>query len=297
MLIYCNGDSFTAGVGAADHIFPNFPGGFTDAEVKAAGRPITNFKSIKEQYYKSKFFTHDHLFGRRDTLEFFDAPAGGLVTVQGNHNVFEKQYTYSKELELLDNSIQTINAARPGASMAGIAHRTIIDLLTLKAQGKKVDLVVIQLTSFSRYEIFDCNYAQLINDRPMGNFDHDNETKISNAVLLKYTNNDLIVKYLYELSMIGETVRSITGRNPLIIDSMNGEFLQMRVTDVQDHVSIVNPSQSEWLKNLIHHSLFDTAHLMFMSNLAATLERPFAYDGHYMPNVHKLTAQELVKLL
>jgi hypothetical protein len=299
MLVYFNGDSFTAGVGSADHIFPGYPGTFTDAEVKAQGPVIKAFKKIKDQYYKSKFLDYRKLFEQQNSLEFFDKAygPGSIVSVSNSHNKFEKQYAYPAELERLDSSIKVINNAHPGASMGGIVKRTVLDLLEFKKQNVKVDLVVIQLTSLYRYEIFDCEFDNLIHDRPHDNFNSAAANKISDAVMMKYSDNDFTIKFLYELISLKETVLSITGREPLIIDSMNSQHLLTRLENLKGHVGIVNPDNLSVVHQLIEHSLITKVHPMFMQNQANKLERPYAYDGHVSAEVHKLTAQELIKLL
>ena len=297
MLIYCNGDSFTAGVSAADHVFPGFLGGFTDSEVKAQSPAIKEFIKTKEAYCKTKYFSYDDALKRQGQIEFSDHAKQGYVDLAHNFNIFEKNYSFPAELELLDSSIKTINAAKPGASMGGIARRTVLDLLNYQAQGTKIDLVVIQVTSHYRYEIFDCRHGYLLNDRPFASFDNTAEKRISEAVVLKYDDNDLTVKFLYDLSMIKNIALSMTGKMPLIIDSINGENIDMRIKTAADHISIVNPSCSSTFNNLIEHSGIKQAHMRFMLEQANKLDLPYAYDGHFLNEVYRLTAQELIKLL
>lgn len=299
MLIYCNGDSFGAGVGTADHIFPGYPGSFTAAEVKAQVPAIKAFKQIKDQFYKDKFLHYGQIFEQRDSIDFFDHAQGlgESIRVSNSHNIFEKQYAYPAELERLDSSIKVINNSHPGASIGGIVKRTILDLLEFKKQGIRVDRVVIQLTSLFRYEIFDTDFKNLIHDKPLANFNSDAANKISDAVTMKYTQNDFTVKFLYELISLKETVLSITGQEPLIIDSMNSEHLLTCVENLKGHVGIVNPDNLNVALQLIEHSLVTKVHQMFMQNQANKLEKPYAYDGHFSAEVHKLTAQELIKLL
>ena len=54
-------------------------------------------------------------------------------------HILEKQLAYPAQLEKVDSTIKTINAAIAGASITGIIYRTIIDLLDFKAAGQKIN--------------------------------------------------------------------------------------------------------------------------------------------------------------
>lgn len=297
MLVYCNGDSFTAGVHLSDHVYPKFPGTFTRDELKTKSAEIAQFVDVKTKYDR-KFVRQDDLKNRTDHLEFFDTMEPGRNIVQNCINELEKLYAYPAEIELLDSSIKTYNKGVPGASIGGICQRTILDLLELKSKNITVDAVVIQLTSIGRYEIYDFNHSYFILDRPLGYFKTSKlDQQISDAITLKYTDYDYVIKFLYHLITLKETVLSITGKLPILIDSMNGEHTQGLIKTTREHIKIVCPDSLEKFDLLVEHSMINTAHHMLMSNLAQQIERPYVFDGHYSAEVHKLTAQELIKLL
>lgn len=296
MLIYCNGDSFTAGVGVRDNIFPDYPGTFTKAELTTCAKEISKFGNTKSLYY-SKYVRYQDMLNNSQDLKFFDSAAEGLVLVSGSHKLLEHSYTYLAELENLDNSIKTINAAIAGASMGGICNRTILDLLELKNKGITVDRVIIQLTSLGRYEIYDSNERNLMIDRPAGFFNLPDDKRIGEAVVLKYTNHDHLIKFLYHLTSLKETVMSITGKPPLIIDSINGNHIEQQILDTRSYIKQFNNTELCTFNSLINHSMIETSHMMLMDNVSKELDRPFVYDGHFAATVHKLTARELIKLL
>jgi hypothetical protein len=298
MLVYCNGDSFTAGVHLSDHVYPGFLGDFTREELTTRASEIKRFMETKAEYAE-KFVIADELKNRTDRLEFFDKLGPGMNRVFGAINELEKHYSYTAELELLDSSIKTINNAVAGASMGGICQRTLLDLLELKSKNIKVDTVVIQLTSVGRYEIYDANYSYFLLDRPLGYFKSNNEhdKRISDAVTLKYSNYDLTIKFLYHLITLKEAVLSMTGKLPVLIDSMNSEHTVGLIQSSRAHIKIVNPDSLDKFDLLVEQSMINTAHHMFMFDLAKQVERPYSHDGHYSQAVHKLTAAELIKLL
>lgn len=300
MLIYCNGDSFTAGVGLCDHIFPDYPGQFTRDELKTKSALINKFAETKGEYYRTKHFKYLDLFAPNvDNIKFYDKPGLGCVSVPGGHQLIEKNFTYLAEMERLDPTIQTINSAKGGASMGGICNRTLLDLLNLKSKNIQVDRVIIQLTSIARFEIYDTNYKHFIFDRPLGHFNATDPgaVKISEAVLSRYTDNDYTIKFLYHLISIVEVIRSITGKPPIIIDSINGDHIDMSIRNARGHIGITNSTCWQQYEALVENSGIKTAHLNFMDNLAKNIERPYSYDGHFAANVHKETAVELLKLL
>lgn len=298
MLIYCNGDSFAAGVNLGDHIFPEYPGGFTWEELKTRTNDINRFSKIKSEYLQ-KYVDLSKLLNSVNDVGFYDVPGLGLNQVAGCINHLERTYAFPAELEKLDSSIKVINKAKPGASMAGICNRTLLDLLELKSKGIRVDRVVIQLTSIGRYEVYDAEFPYFIFDRQLGHFNSDNKyiNQIAEAVALKYSNYDHTVKFLYSLITLKETVLSITGKLPVLIDSMNGEHTDSLVEYTRPHINITNTKSVEQYDALVEHSMIKTAHQMLMHNLSKQVNRPYAYDGHFRSEVHKLTAVELIKLL
>jgi hypothetical protein len=296
MLVYCNGDSYTAGVNLNDSMIPNYPGSFTKDELISKINEITEFQNIKSKYYHKYVNYNDVLNGNTD-LTFYDEQTPGLLLFSGCHNILEKKNAFPSELEKLDNSIKTINSAVPGASMGGICNRTILDLLELQSKNVRVDKVIIQLTSPGRYEIYDSNYPNFMFDRPVHQFRFIEDCGIGDAVILKYSNADFLIKYLYHLISLKETVRSITGHLPILIDSINGEMIQADIKHTRRYIQENNNSQISVFDSLVTHSLINSTQWLMMLDAAANVKRPYAHDGHLSAEVHKLTAKELIKLL
>lgn len=302
MLIYCNGDSFTAGVHLNDQMFPGFPGWFKNKkEIEQRQHEIKKFEEVKRSYL-DLYVDHLKIVNNED-LVFYNNDAEGRVLFLGWQNVVEKKLAFPSELERLDSSIKTINSAIPGASMGGIVFRTILDLLTLKASGTPVDKVIIQLTSTNRYEIYNHLEPRLFLDRPIGAFRSKLDIDISNAILSKYVREDYFIRYLFHLMILQENVKSIVGSYPIMIDSMNGEHLHHDIlltrNAINNHIekNRTDTVNIDMFNSLLEFSRIRDVKYNFMLDIANSLERPYAWDGHFSLDVHKVAAKQILDLL
>jgi hypothetical protein len=296
MLIYANGDSFTAGASLSDHIIPGYPGEFTREELVTRKKEIDKFDRTKG-IHAEKYVEYNKVLAGDYNLTFSDGPSTGWVKFDGVQGMLDKSYTYISELEKLDNSIKTINGAVAGASMAGICHRTVLDLLDLKSKNVKVDQVVIQLTSTGRYEVFTLNHKHFLFDRPVGYFNNPSTQAISNAMVVAYDNDTLLIKYMYHLTTLKEIVQSITGKFPIIIDSCNGQHIGDSLKYTRHRV-INNPYDDlDYFEKLVEHSMITQAHFNFMEEASHLVSRPFVYDTHFSKETHRITAKKLLELL
>jgi hypothetical protein len=139
MIIYCNGDSFTAGTELGDDILPNYPG-------------TLNFMPTVEQRElanKWKDSTHDPLI---------------LGSIRHENRLLikklELERAWPNKLSSLGN-IEVINGSEGGASMDRIARTTICDLLRLKKNTEDI-IVIIGTTSTIRFELGNRNFWQTI---------------------------------------------------------------------------------------------------------------------------------------
>jgi len=130
MIIYCNGDSFTAGTELGDDILPGYPG-------------TMDFTSTAEQrasFEKWKRSTHDpsRLGPTRDANRF-------LI------EKLEKERSWPNKLSKLANT-EVVNNAEGGSSMDRIARTTVCDLLRLKETSNDIT-AIIGTTSELRFEV------------------------------------------------------------------------------------------------------------------------------------------------
>lgn len=297
MLVYCNGDSFTAGESLYDYVLPKYLGPMNKKEISTYSKNIKHFQKVKDTY-DCKYVDYNSIKTINNTnLEFFDDKRLGAVQYCSVRNILEKQLAYPAQLEKVDKSINAINAAIAGASITGIVYRTIIDLLEFKAEGRKIHRVVIQLTSAGRGEFFSPNEKNLIMDRPFSYFNDSNHQRISKLVTITHTEEDFMVKYLYTVSLLKEVCLSITGKLPVIIDSFNGTYFDPVVKRLDNTIKNDNPSEYNQFEKILEHSMYNTWNNNFMKNIANTVKRPLEHDEHYALTVHKKAAAELVELL
>lgn len=124
--IYVNGDSFTQGCELEYSLCPGYE---NSRELPAT----LDVKAIREESDKIIGYLHYHCIDTRAHIEKYRwSTILGEIT---GHNVINM-------------------SSLGGSSMKAIAYRTMQDLHDLEQQGIKVDDVIIQLTSQSRYEIY-----------------------------------------------------------------------------------------------------------------------------------------------
>jgi hypothetical protein len=204
MNIYVNGDSFAAGIELTDWVLPGFPGYSTTES------PITTTvpKEVKD-WYRAKDKIASKYFGSFE-----------------NYGKAQKNLAWPAELGKLDTTLFVYNGGWGGASMTGIAHRTVADLLTLKAKGIVFDRVFIQLTSSYRFEIYDSTLIRekFIVDRPFGWIDtlaSSTQQELGKCYIEQYKNEDLAIKFLYNLCTLKQAVKGLTGYEPIILSSIS----------------------------------------------------------------------------
>tara|TARA_Y100000389_G_scaffold183648_1_gene201360 strand:+ start:876 stop:1769 length:894 start_codon:yes stop_codon:yes gene_type:complete len=297
MLVYCNGDSFTAGISLYDYVLPKYLGPMNKKQISNSSKNIKYFQKVKDTY-DCKYVDYKSIKTINNTnLEFFDDKCLGAVQYSNVKHILEKQLAYPAQLEKVDRTIKTINAAIAGASITGIIYRTIIDLLDFKAAGQKIHRVVIQLTSASRGEFFSSIGQNLMTDRPLTHFNDPDHRRISKLVTITHTDEDFMIKYLYTVSMLKEVCLSITGKLPVIIDSYNGTFFDPVIKRLDDEIKNNNSGEYNHFNKLLEHSMYNIWNNNFMKNIANTVKRPLEHDEHYALTVHKKAAAELVELL
>jgi hypothetical protein len=203
MNIYVNGDSYTAGSELTDWVLPGFPG------YNSVGSPI-----VKEVTKEAKEW-HAHRY--EVAIKYF-----GSIE---NYFKAERNLAWPAELHRLDPNLFVYNGGKNGASITGIAHRTIADLLMNKAQGIAFDRVFIQLTSCNRFEIYDVNIPQqkFIVDKQVGWIDtlpEKTQRELGKSYVAQYKDADYAIKFLYNLCTLKQAVKGLTGQEPIILSSL-----------------------------------------------------------------------------
>lgn len=135
MLIYCNGDSFVAGVELGDNILPDYPG-LTDF----AGDLLPASKWI------AKTYDPKHPYNAERTTRFNE-----LVEL-------EYQRAFPNKLSQKLN-VPVINHALGGSSMDRIVRTTITDLISLKEEHSDI-IAIIGDTHCSRSEVANYEFLE-----------------------------------------------------------------------------------------------------------------------------------------
>lgn len=306
MLIYCNGDSFTAGAELADDLLPNWPGYSNTNKSNSAKENFLKFKDLALKKYvvkREEITTDSDTFTLYDADKTYDFPVDPLLS--GILQI-EKNRAWPNKISLLDPSIKIINNSIGGAGITGICQRAIADLIELKEEGTTVDLVILQLTATIRYEIYDRDiYKNFMYERTVhsglddiGAWLHPDDCAIAHAVLKKYTGEDYIIKYLYTLCSAVESIKSLTGKYPLIVDSMNQKNLLWDADNLLRHfLKLDDKIGIKRANTLINGSRIKSMHQTNMESLITNFTHPYCVFGHYSTDVQNLFAKEIYQLI
>ena len=157
--------------------------------------------------------------------------------------------------------------------------------------------MVIQLTSIGRYELFTLNYKHFLYDRPVGFFNSSHGRTISEAITIAYDNTGFLIKYLYHLTTLKETIQSITGKLPIIVDSSNGHYIVDSLKYTRAMVANNPDDDLSYFEKLVEHSMITQAHFNFMEEASFLTDKPYVYDTHFSKKTHEMTAKKLIGLL
>jgi hypothetical protein len=124
MLIYANGDSFTAGIELAADMLPGFPGNRSDAPIHKDSEK--NFKWLDDVYINHQDLITPYLTESR-------------------------RRAYPQKIGKALNC-KVVNNSQGGASMDGIARTSILDLINLKKNYNDI-VAVIGTTQTSRIDL------------------------------------------------------------------------------------------------------------------------------------------------
>lgn len=133
MIIYCNGDSFVAGVELGDTIIPDHPG-FID---------YNDEDPAKYRPWSSKTWDTNTLYGK------------ARITSWNQIEELDRKKSFPSKLNQLLN-VPVINRAHGGASLDRIVRTALTDLIELKKTNDNI-VAIIGTTDISREEIPTCH--------------------------------------------------------------------------------------------------------------------------------------------
>ena len=201
MLIYANGDSFTAGEGLSDSIFFNdYPGDIIDGKFDR-----TKVNQWTQQ--RKKIASQNQL-----VQELIDSN-------------FSKAYPAVLGKKI---NAEVINGAQGGSSMFGMYYRTVYDILELKKQNKIPNIVIIGLTSEERLTIFNRKsiehnprtWAKYITGSAFTRSWNSNTLKKYVTAFWKQNEtDDMLVHYLYTCLSIKTFIKSTIDKDVLFLNT------------------------------------------------------------------------------
>lgn len=270
--IYCCGDSFTDGTELVDHLLPGYPG------LKSTNNLIVN--KGEKAWSASRFKEGSKYFGSEE-----------------QYRAEQRKMAWPGRLSEIDKNLSVINGSRDGISIVGIANRTLADLMALYNCGKTVDIVFIQLTSPTRLEIYNqrCVDTYFMNERTYGwidTFETTKEQKLGIATVNHYGVVENSIKYLYNMCMIKNAVKGITGKYPIFLGSYK-EFIQNVINpliyrpEISSNKLIATLLENSGIKDIPLEDIMGTIHL----------ENKFLYTpiSHFEQRTHDLYANHIYK--
>lgn len=233
MIIYTNGDSFTAGDGLISVFWDTYPGN------------ISNNNTLADQERSRKWASTKATEFSRDRH-----------TVKSEFKLYKeqnKQRAWPAKLgQLLD--VQVINNALGGSGIVSIGMNTMQDLISLSNEGVIPDQVIIGLTGMARLSLVDDKawwdeQKWMITAHP-GHQEEipDRYLEYANNFWRSHSDDEIMLFFLYNCLSIRNFVKVHIGKFPIFVKTIN-EF---------DHWnSIVNNSNIPMVKKLWQLLEFD----------------------------------------
>jgi hypothetical protein len=271
MNIYVNGDSYTAGYELADDILPGYPGLTAESNIF-----VKDFTADQKKWAGAKWNSVVDIFGSIN-----------------NYYSANKQHAWPAEISRLDPTIKIINGARNGASMVGIANRTVADILEAKENNIEYNHVFIQLTSTFRFEIYDKNTSEqdFILDSALSwasTLPANNQRKLAESYIAQYKDIDYCIKFLYTLVTLKYAVKGLTGKYPIILIAIS-LFTDQVLKPLENET---NPRLQALLKD---SGILDIPSEEYMEYIHT--ENKFLYTplSHFEKRTHQLYAQQIYR--
>jgi hypothetical protein len=269
MKICTIGDSFTAGDEIADFMLPGFSGHVINGE----------WTQEHTEWNKTKF----HVYARIDE------------DLRNKHDLFRKENRWSSIMSTeLAATVDCLSSN--GKSI----YNYVTELIEYLDAGNNPDLVVIQLTSFDRYQL----YCNIDDSHPMYNIhgyfqftlgmDREFAKNVYPSSLIKIMDNMLILQstedtlcaYLHAIKELQYIVKLKTGKNLIIVDSIFKKSIK----------EVIENSNNEKLHKLI--TILDLDNMLSMQDVFNETTDTYMHAGnHYCFNTHKLFGLRLANLI
>ena len=221
MIIYANGDSFTAGQGIYDYLM------FPDDYPKNNRMGDTYDNKLSSNWNEKRH----QLIQKHNCLE----------ELSENN----RKRAYPAHFGKLLGATKVINGATPGSSIFGIYYRTVYDITEIIKKGQKIDLILIGLTSPERLYYFNkepnSSHASWIhNVTPKLNARRKTKhSKYFEEYWTSHADDEIFVNFLYQCLAIKTFVKSATGKNPMFLNTSTS-FWKSREVMYENNLPMLN---------------------------------------------------------
>jgi len=261
MVVYCNGDSFVAGVELGDDILPEYPGALP-------------FNASNEVRKKSKQWID----------KTYDNAHPWSTIRQHNNNLIrlhEKNRAWPNKLSSL-LGISVINSAQGGSSMDRIARTSISDLIVLKKKHERI-VAVIGITEPSRAELASEQY--LWHDVIL-HLNYDSDILLHSLVKYKICHE---TSYHHMVNFLKNVI--------LIKDFCKVNDIELIwLTPIGDPILKVEPNKQDY-HDLLEYSDFKPSIKMYDIAEDCGLADVILPSCHWAESIHALVAQKLSHLI
>ena len=269
MKICTIGDSFTYGDEIADFMLPGFPGYVVNGE----------WTQDHMEWNKTKF----HVYAKLDQ------------DLRNKHDLFREENRWSG---IVSNELSaTVDCL---SSNGKSIYNYVTELIEYLETGNNPDLVIIQLTSFDRYQLY-CNidsshpmynshgYFQFTvgMDRAFAKNAYPSSLiKIMDNMLILQSTEDALCAYLHVIKELQHFAKLKTGKNLIIVDSIFKKSIK----------EVIENSSNEKLHKLA--TIIDIDNMISMQDIFNETSDTYKNPGnHYCFNTHKLFGSQLANLI
>lgn len=295
MIVYVNGDSFAAGSELVDFVIPGWPG-FLSKKQKVDNQSfLKKYETIRHNYLQ-KYINTSAFRKFKLPLAFHESKLPNTEQLIDLITFKEREAAWPNLLAEFKTDLNVVNNAHGGAGIAGICHRSIVDISRMAKEGNVPDLVIIQLTSTIRQEIYSINNDSFMYEMPLtedAEFFRNEHRDLAKAVIKTYEPIHYLFKYLHVLICLNESIKSITGKYPILVDSVFLDGIRSDIDIFQQHIEekelgFVIKNDFRALVEFSRIQLVDTNTMYSISQDVEISECPL---GHLSPEVHKQFAK------
>jgi len=265
MIIYCNGDSFVAGVGLADDMITGYPG-------------FLPFNVQQQQQQRQSAAWHMRTYTANDPLSLERQSIRETIELLEKTRAFPsllgKKYNYN-----------VVSNAEGGASMARVSRTTVTDLIKLK-DGNEQIVAILSTPPCPRFEVANGNlfWASILFGP--GQQLHSNHQAVIDNKLQYETDYHQYTNFYINIISIIEFCKNNNIRLIWISSTQTRKLYDEKIAMEYNDVNL-----------LVKHA--NMKYDIDMYHIAETCGLPnvIGADYHWGPDVHNIVADQLHEIL